>query len=387
MRLQRRRKRYELSRSAIFLPMIPHAHRSSPEAKPSTLFATARIADAERAIAALDAAALALSNVTALSAGALRVEAIASARLDGHDVTLAELLLHEAAPPLPATGAASETPTGPGVAAAMRYLDALRHGQRRLAADGVLTGDILLDVLARLRAPGGGAIPDVVATAIAALDCPGRGVTIPRSVAHAVAATAHTVAPLAVEMKEGAALTRMASLLTLCGGLHPWRALTMPGVRALRRRRTDEDFGAPAASPSGQSGCPLERATLAAANDIVDGVAAALCLMQRASGLTIENERRIGAFSQAAHSARLIHVAFLADPVTTLPRLLCDTGLRIQAATSALHRLRALGILREVTGRRRHRVYSYDGWIALLNQPLGDATRPTSGTLSARRDV
>ena len=351
------------------------------------LSATARIADAERAVAALDAAARALPNVAELCAGALRVDAVASARLDGHDVTLAELLIHEAASPVLGTDPVCNMPSA-GVAAAARYLDAVRHGQRRLAAEGALSGDILLDVLSRLLAQSsaGGTIPAAVMTAIATLDRTrdderGRG-----SAAGTVAATTHALAPLTAQLKECAALARIGALLALCGGLHPWRALVAPSVRAMRGRCTPAR-GRGAVNPPDEPPCPLERASLAAATGIIDGVAAALSLMQRTSRLTADNERRIGAFSGAAHSARLIHVAFQADPVTTLPRLLCDTGLRIQAATSALHRLRALGILREVTGRRRHRVYSYDGWVVLLNEPLCEVAHPAAGTLSARDDV
>jgi len=42
------------------------------------------------------------------------------------------------------------------------------------------------------------------------------------------------------------------------------------------------------------------------------------------------------------------------------------TGLQVQAATSALHRLRGLGIIREITHRHRHRLYSYDGYVAII---------------------
>jgi hypothetical protein len=58
-------------------------------------------------------------------------------------------------------------------------------------------------------------------------------------------------------------------------------------------------------------------------------------------------------------------------PIVSLPRLLEETGLGVQTATSALHRLRGLGMVREMTGRHRHRVYSYDAYVTLLGEEIG----------------
>ncbi len=352
--------------------------------------AIARAADVEHALAALDTAARALPNVAELCAGALTVEAVASARIDGHDVTLAELLAHEAVPPAPRADASGDCPPSAGVAAAARHLDALRFGQRRLAGVGMLTGDILLGVLARLigpSSPGASNVPAPVIAAIGVLDQSLRDPTARGSAVTAVAVTAHMLGPLAAELPQGAPLARIGALLALCGSLRPWRALTAPSAGVLCRQGPSEDRVASTLLASDESISVLEQASTIVADEIIEGVASALALMHRASVLAEENERRIGSFSGAAHSARLVHRALQADPITSLPQLLCDTGLRIQAATSALHRLRALGIVREVTGRRRHRIYSYDGWIALLDESLCGRAMPRGRTLSPRGDV
>ncbi len=44
------------------------------------------------------------------------------------------------------------------------------------------------------------------------------------------------------------------------------------------------------------------------------------------------------------------------------------TGLSFPAATSGMRLLVDLGIAREVTGRRRNRVFAYDRYLAILNE-------------------
>jgi hypothetical protein len=119
---------------------------------------------------------------------------------------------------------------------------------------------------------------------------------------------------------------------------------------------------------------PLERErreTASFADATGASAASSLSLIQRIALLVEADAGHIGALSLAAHSARRVHVALQRSPVIALPRLLEETGLRAQAATSALHRMRALGIVREITGRQRHRLYSYDAYIALLADGLG----------------
>jgi DNA-binding Lrp family transcriptional regulator len=42
--------------------------------------------------------------------------------------------------------------------------------------------------------------------------------------------------------------------------------------------------------------------------------------------------------------------------------------LSFPAANQAVARLEALGIVREITGRRRERAYAYDQYVAILNE-------------------
>jgi DNA-binding MarR family transcriptional regulator len=67
-------------------------------------------------------------------------------------------------------------------------------------------------------------------------------------------------------------------------------------------------------------------------------------------------------------TALQVHEAIQRQPITTIPRLAVRTRLSVPGATAALERLVALGLVREVSGRRRGRVYSYTEYVALLSE-------------------
>ena len=55
-------------------------------------------------------------------------------------------------------------------------------------------------------------------------------------------------------------------------------------------------------------------------------------------------------------------------PLLTVRRICERTGLSFPAANKAVERLERFGIVREITGRRRDRVYAYDQYVAILNE-------------------
>lgn len=63
-----------------------------------------------------------------------------------------------------------------------------------------------------------------------------------------------------------------------------------------------------------------------------------------------------------------------ARPYVTSKRVVAATGLSAPTANAALAELERLGILEEVTQRRRGRVYAYASYLDILNEgtkPLG----------------
>jgi DNA-binding MarR family transcriptional regulator len=67
-------------------------------------------------------------------------------------------------------------------------------------------------------------------------------------------------------------------------------------------------------------------------------------------------------------SALQVHHALLARPIHTIARLAADTRLSVPAVTSSIAALAELGLVREITGRRRGRVFAYGPYLDLLQQ-------------------
>lgn len=331
----------------------------------------ARIRIAELALTSLDIAVRALPHARELRDAALRREAVAAVGLDGWKVALSDLLLFEAASPLPQSRGLLLERAHDAVVRASRYLDALSHGHRRLEVEGTLTGDILLGVLAQLAGESCDPNAAIVTRAVAEIEAWLRSDGAQRSAVVRASVTRQRLARLQTAMEECGQLSRIAALLLLCASDQPFLSMISPSVRVLRDAKTPGvDAATLTEMTDGAAGSDQDEVAARFADGLVASADDAVSLVERIMALIDEDERRIGALSKAAHSARRVHLALQRWPVIALPRLLQETGLRVQAATSALHRLRALGIVREITGRYRHRVYSYDAYVTLLSHDL-----------------
>jgi len=80
--------------------------------------------------------------------------------------------------------------------------------------------------------------------------------------------------------------------------------------------------------------------------------------------LSIEGLGRLSA------SARKVHAALLERPLTTAGWLSVKTGLVPATVNKCLDRLEAIGIVNEITARRRNRLFSYSRYIDILNRGL-----------------
>ena len=63
-----------------------------------------------------------------------------------------------------------------------------------------------------------------------------------------------------------------------------------------------------------------------------------------------------------------VHEALKSRPILSLPEACRSTGLSYPAASSAMELLTELGIARETTGKRRNRLFVYDGYLATLSE-------------------
>jgi Fic family protein len=88
------------------------------------------------------------------------------------------------------------------------------------------------------------------------------------------------------------------------------------------------------------------------------------------------DRERITAESERAGSALRVHELLQTQPYLTSNQLVARTGLTAPTVNAALADLECLGIVEEVTGRKRGRVFAYRGYLAILNE----GTTPLQGT-------
>lgn len=80
------------------------------------------------------------------------------------------------------------------------------------------------------------------------------------------------------------------------------------------------------------------------------------------------DRERIAARGERVGSALRVHDFLQENPLVTGNRLVQQTGLSAPTINLALEDLEALGIVTEITGRRRGRVFGYSAYLAILNE-------------------
>ena len=94
----------------------------------------------------------------------------------------------------------------------------------------------------------------------------------------------------------------------------------------------------------------------------------AVSTAQRLVALFAEDRERIVPKGRRAASALRVHDALEARPLASMQGVCTRSGLSFPAAASAMKLLVELGIARELTGKRRGRVFAYDRYLAILNE-------------------
>jgi len=97
-----------------------------------------------------------------------------------------------------------------------------------------------------------------------------------------------------------------------------------------------------------------------------------------------QDRDRIRELGRIAGSALRVHHALQQRPVQTIRTAAEVTGLSIPAVTAAMRSLERAGIVREMTGKRRNRVYGYDRYLETLadgtTTPVSDDSGTPDGT-------
>ena len=111
------------------------------------------------------------------------------------------------------------------------------------------------------------------------------------------------------------------------------------------------------------------------AEGVITTASQAVETVQQLDELARTDRERIQQLGRAAGSALRLHHELLCRPIATAQAIAQRSGLSHVTVNKALRHLVDLDIIRELTGQKRHRVFSYTAYIAILNE----GTEPPEG--------
>jgi Fic family protein len=104
------------------------------------------------------------------------------------------------------------------------------------------------------------------------------------------------------------------------------------------------------------------------ATGVEETATGAVATVRRLVTLFKDDRERVSTLGRISGSALRVHHALQERPVDTPTRLAERTGLTLPTVNSALTSLTGIGMVRELTGRRRGRAYSYAKYLELLSE-------------------
>lgn len=106
---------------------------------------------------------------------------------------------------------------------------------------------------------------------------------------------------------------------------------------------------------------------------VIETAEQAVKTAQRIMGLFGHDRIRIQAMGQAAGNIFRLHSYLQKKPVLEIPKAAAEIGISQPTVTSALKRLEEIGVVKEITGKARDRIYVYKEYLDILEegtQPL-----------------
>jgi Fic family protein len=111
------------------------------------------------------------------------------------------------------------------------------------------------------------------------------------------------------------------------------------------------------------------------ADGVRETATGAVSTAQRLVALFQQDRERIRTLGRVSGSALQVHHALQERPIASAAMLASRTGLAVPTVYSTVLALQDVGIVRELTGRRRGRVFSYDPYLKILNEGTETDTR------------
>ena len=342
--------------------------------------------EAATALGRLDAVTELLPDPHVFVYGHVRKEAILSSQIEGLESSLADLVLHEAGG-VPGTDRADVLETSNAVAA-------LNHGVERLRGGFPISNRLLREMHARLLASGRGKAmrpgefrrsqnwiggsrpgnaafvpppPNHVQDCMADLERfihatdDGLPVLVKAGLAHV---QFETIYPF---LDGNGRLGRLLITLILCDAGLLREPLLYLSLYFKRNRSTYYQL----LNDTRHTGD--WEAWLRFFLDGVREVAESAVATARSVSDTIREDRsRIGRLGRRAGSALRIHQSLVERPAGDIARLALRTGLSAPTVAGVLRVLEDLDIVREITGRQRGRIYTYERYLAVLREGTED---------------
>ena len=81
-----------------------------------------------------------------------------------------------------------------------------------------------------------------------------------------------------------------------------------------------------------------------------------------------EDRRKVEELGRKAGSTHLVLDLLRRHPMTTIPNAAAQLNLTAPTIRSAVESLEALGIVQEITGKQRDRIYIYDQYVRILDE-------------------
>jgi Fic family protein len=340
-----------------------------------------RLEQANQALGRLDGLASILPNLPHFIYMYVRKEAVLSSQIEGTQSSLSDLLLFESAeaPGVPL----------PDVQEVSNYVAAMNHGLRRLREGFPLSLRLIREIHATLLARGRGSDkqpgefrrsqnwiggtragnahfvpppPDKVMESMGALESflheerPDLPVLVKAALAHVQFESIHPF------LDGNGRVGRLLIAFLLCAAgvlrepmLYPslyFKTHRQRYYELLDRVRTEGDWEA-------------------WIEFFVDGVREAADQAAATARQIVElfnaDERRIDGLGRAATSVRRVHQFLRANPICSIPRAAEKLGISAPTVAKSFAHMGNLGMLREITGKQRRRLFVYDRYLAILN--------------------
>jgi Fic family protein len=340
-----------------------------------------RLGEANQALGRLDGLASTLPNLSHFIYMYVRIEAVLSSQIEGTQSSLSDFLLFENA----------EAPGVPlqDVQEVSNYVAAINHGQRRLREGFPLSLRLIREMHATLLAKGRGSEknpgefrhsqnwiggtrpgnahfvpppPEKVMESMGALelflhaDRPDLPVLVKAGLAHV---QFESIQPF---LDGNGRVGRLLIVFLLCAAgilREPilYLSLYCKTHRAryyelLDRVRTDGDWEA------------WMEFFLEGVKQAADQAAASA---RRIVELFDKDRGRLDGLGRAAASARRVHQFLQTSPICSIPATARKLGISAPTVAKSFGHTVNFGMLREVTGKRRRRLFVYDGYLTILN--------------------